>query len=42
MERWSEWNKDVEEICRDVFWDIVRRKDGKREKKAVMNFFGKL
>lgn len=42
MERWSGWDKDVEEICRDLFRDIVRRKDGKRERKAVTNSFGKL
>jgi len=42
LERWSGWDKDVEEICRDLFRDIVRRKDGKRENKAAMNCFGKL
>lgn len=42
MERWSGWDRYVEEICRDLFRDIVRRKDGKREKKDVIKCFGKL
>lgn len=32
----------MEEICRDLFRYIVRRKVGKREKKAVMKCLGKL